>query len=448
MPCPACLTVIWTFITGLVVALVHKITKKSSKPTVDPALLRDHYWSNEPDRTDQTVRDFKIDTSDDVLNDLKDRLSKGRIFNSLPGTNFTYGMRSETLQDIVNYWLNDFDWRRVESELNQLPHFKTTIEGLDIHFVHIKAKQPTRQTLPIILVHGWPGSFVEYVKSIPFLENDFNLVIPSIPGYGFSQAPEKPGCSATHVARIFCKLMKRLGYSKFVYHGGDWGSIIGTKIASMYPNEVLGAHITLPTATRSLGHIIKLGLAHYVPNLVYTESNIIPEQKMTLGSYIKFAWNELGYAHIQATKPDTVGYALNDSPTGLAAYILEKFSTWTNPEYLNRSDGGLYERFTLDELLTNVMIYWINGNITSSVRLYRETLVSALMDKHYVTIPMGISPGRHELMNHSPSFLTGTYPNLIHYNNQLNGGHFLFFEMPQEATDDLKTFIGKLRLVR
>lgn len=318
---------------------------------------------------------------DEVLVNLKQRLSSVRLVDSLEGTNFEYGMRSDVLGKLLAYWSSQYNWRTQEAALNKLDHFKTQVEGLDVHFIRVKPTGQNVKTVhPLMLVHGWPGSFVEYLKVVPLLTKAdkngvaFELIIPSIPGFGFSEASSKTGLNVIHVARIFAKLMTRLGHKKFYYHGNDWGAIIGKALGALLPERVSGLHITLPLIKFTPYVMLKLAVGWLLPSFVF-DSPAIDSAKL-YPPLEKLVWllKETGYAHIQATKPDTIGVALNDSPAGLAAYIIEKFSSWTNKNYVNRPDGGLLEKYSLDDLINNVMVYYITNSITTSARLYKEHL--------------------------------------------------------------------------
>ena len=448
MPCLTLATAVYGIIVAAIVAIVCYTFKKKSPPkaTIDPELYKFHNWAEDLCELEDDIHPFKVEVSDELLNDLKSRLEKTRIQDSLLATAFEYGFRSDTLRQVIDYWINKYDWRKVESEINQFSHFKTNIEGLDVHFVHVMAKNQSKSTVPIIFCHGWPSCFVDFLKGIPVLQDDYDLIIPSIPGYGFSDSPRRRNFHPAHVARIYHMLMDRLGYKKYIFHGEDWGSAIGVRMATMYPNEVIGLHLTSAFARFGFKNLLQMILAHWSPNLAYSDPTILPAQKWTIGGLLKFMLKESGYFHIQATKPDTVGYALNDSPAGLAAYIMEKHSTWTNTSHVSLADGGLFNKFTLDQLITNVMIYWINGNITSSMRMYKESM--SHMDVTPVEVPTGITPGQNEIMNLPKSFLTASFPNLIHYNSSIVGGHFLFLEQPVLLAQDLKEFVQKVSKLR
>ena len=417
---------------------------------------QDHYWGpkawklgDKVPNDDATIEPFIIEVDEKVLVDLKRRLSNTRIQESIPDANFEYGMHSNVLKKVVNHWLNNYDWRKEEKKLNQYPHFKTQIEGLDIHFMHVKPKSTAgKKVVPLMLVHGWPGSFVEFMGIIPHLTEGkdvvFELIIPSIPGYGFSQAAQKRGLNLHHVARIFVKLMKRLGHEKFLYQGGDWGSGIGAKMAAVFPENMIGFHTNFPMVVMGVQDWLRLVAADFgLAKWVFDD----PESEMLrmnpVSRIFKEILRESGYMHLQATKPDTVGAGLNDSPTGLAAYILEKFSSWTNMANIDKPDGGLTEKFNLDDLLTNVMIYWINGNVASSQRLYKESMT--VLENFPIRVPYGVCVGRHELPFSTPkTILKKRIPTLIHYKDAESGGHFLAMEEPKLLADDIRDFYHKL----
>ena len=340
---------------------------------------KDHYWGPKAWQLgspvpgdDATVKPFKIAVEEKVLQDLKQRLDNTRIQDSIPGVNFEYGFPSWQLKKVVDYWSKTYDWRKEEKKLNQYDHFKTQIEGLDIHFMHIKPKLTAgKKAVPLLLMHGWPGSFSEYMGMIPLLTEgpgvNFELVIPSIPGYGFSEASHKAGLGLPHVSRIMLKLMKRLGHEKFLYQGGDWGAAIGAMMAAVFPENMIGFHTNFAFVPMGTRDWLRLIVADFgFPALVFQDPENEVQKMNPISKLVTSILMEFGYSHIQMTKPDTVGAGLNDSPAGMAAYILEKFSTWTNPANTGKTDGGLLEKFTLDQLLTNVMIYWVNGNMASS----------------------------------------------------------------------------------
>lgn len=402
------------------------------------------------------IRKFSIEIDDQELEILRQKLMLSKYHEPLNGVNFQYGFNSRTLMNIVDYWKNTYNWRKCEQELNKYDQYKTQIEGIDIHYVHVKPKNPDGVVLPLLAIHGWPGSFYEYYKTIPLLIDysaeglSFEVILPSIPGYGFSEAPHTEGFNCISAARIFVKLMERLGFKKFFVHGGDWGSIISRTIALMYPEYVRGIHTTLLFPIQPNGPLdtFKYFIANYFPSFMFKTNS----QRAMFNELVsnKSRWElESGYLNLQMTKPDTVGAALTDSPIGLAAYILEKFSTGTNYANIFKQDGGLTEKFTYDELITNVMIYWFSNNITPSMRFYKENLnpIFGILPKYKIgsrkisrKVPAGYAVFPNEIFR-LPKFMAEMiFENLIHYSEKPNGGHFAAMEVPELLADDLKKF--------
>ncbi|XP_074659741.1 epoxide hydrolase 1-like [Tubulanus polymorphus] len=418
--------------------------------------IKTGYWGRDrtkPKLDDEKITQIKITFSDDRLNDLKSRLAQTYFFESLENNNFNYGFRNEKLREVVKYWNEIFDWRKQEKMLNSYNHFKTQIEGISVHFVHIKSKPKAGQTaIPLMMVHGWPGSFYEFYKTIPLLLTQanestdyvFDIVLPSIPGYGYSEAPHQKGFDASDAARVLQNLMKRLGYERFYIQGGDWGSIIVTNMAAMYPDSVKGIHTNMHGGAFSTASVVRQVITWLFPSLV-----LGPEEPAYSSIFSRLP--EMGYAIIQATKPDTVGAALVDSPAGLAAYILEKFSSWTNMDNRDHEDGRVTQKFTMDELLTNIMIYWTSGNITPSLRFYKEYILSLTGDSagstvkdwlHVpVTVPAAFASFPNEFI-HTPIYVTKLkFINLIQVSYMPRGGHFAAFEEPKLVADDVRKFI-------
>ncbi|XP_048452689.1 epoxide hydrolase 1 [Rhincodon typus] len=407
---------------------------------------------------DETVHSFTIETSEEMIQDLHYRMDHTRFTPPLEDSRFQYGFNSSYLRKIMSYWRKDYNWKKQLELLNQFPHFRTRIEGIDIHFVHVKPPHlPQGQTaIPLMMIHGWPGSFYEFYKIIPQLtdpvshglsqQETFEVICPSIPGYGFSEAPRKKGFNSIAAARVFCKLMQRLGFDRFYVQGGDWGSLIATNMAQMKPQNVKGIHLNFfPNARMGLKILPSLLLGQYAPSLVgFTQTDVermYPFVKKNVYDLLK----ESGYMHIQGTKPDSPGCALNDSPVGLAAYILEKFSTWTNKDFRDLEDGGLTRKFSLDELLTNVMIYWVSGSITSSMRLYKENLGADFQNrvdaKVGVYVPAGMAAFPNELMHIPLVWARQKYKKIMTFSYMSRGGHFAAFEEPDLLAEDLRNFV-------
>ncbi|CAH2000397.1 unnamed protein product [Acanthoscelides obtectus] len=390
-----------------------------------------------------------------VLEDLDHRLSNHLPFQDpLEDAKQHYGMNTRLLETIVDHWKTKYNWRERENFLNQYPHFKTKIQGLDIHFVHVKPKETKGlKVVPLLLVHGWPGSFREFLETIPMLTTPqlgrnfvFEVVVPSLPGYGFSDAAVRPGMNPSAIAVIFKNLMARLGFNRYYIQGGDWGSMIVHVMSVLYPDRILGVHQNMCFVNTPIANM-KMFMASVYPSLFMKQEHvnlIYPLSKMY--SYILL---ESGYLHLQATKPDTVGVALRDSPVGLAAYILEKFTTWTNKEWKDLEDGGLTKKYTLTNLLDNVMIYWVNRSITTSMRLYSEAFSSDYYNQQWdrqpiKDVPSGCLRAEHEIA-FSPDFiLEEKYENLVHLKDYDNVGHFAAFQEPELFSKDVYDFVDKV----
>ncbi|XP_078398941.1 epoxide hydrolase 1-like [Cetorhinus maximus] len=407
---------------------------------------------------DEKIHPFTIETSEEMIQDLHFRLDKTRFTPPLEDSRFHYGFNSTYLRKVVSYWRKDYDWKKQLEFLNRFPHFRTRIEGIYIHFVHVKPPHlPQGQTaVPLMMIHGWPGSFYEFYKIIPQLtdpashslseQETFEVVCPSIPGYGFSEAPGKKGFDSIAAARVFCKLMRRLGFHKFYVQGGDWGALISTNMAQMKPENVKGIHLNFfPVSRMGMNILPSLLLGKYLPSLVGFTQNDVKRIYPFVERNVHELLRETGYMHIQGTKPDTPGCALNDSPVGLAAYILEKFSTWTSKDFRDLDDGGLTRKFSLDELLTNVMIYWVTGSITSSMRMYKENMGidfrNRIDAKVGVYVPAGLAAFPNELMHIPLVWAKQKYKKIVTYSYMSLGGHFAAFEEPKLLAEHLQHFV-------
>lgn len=418
--------------------------------------LGEGWWGAgvQPPSEDNKIYSFKVQTSDEEIKDLHERIDRTRYTEPLEDSAFHYGFNSTHLKTVVSYWRHKFDWKKQVEVLNKYPHFKTKIEGLDVHFIHVKPPHRNNQTVvPLMLVHGWPGSFYEFYRILPLLTENcdelaFEVICPSIPGYGYSEAPHKQEFNSLSTARIFLKLMERLGFSQFYVQGGDWGSLITTNMAQMKPQCIKGLHLNMFQSTRGFKVLLSLIIGPYLPFLV----GLSQEDVRRLFPYFEKNFYEIlresGYLHIQATKPDTAGCGVNDSPVGLAAYILEKFSTWTNMKNRDLDDGGLDRKFSLDDLLTNVMIYWTTGSIVSSMRFYKENLKTNLEKrvdyKTGIFVPTGLAAFPCELMHCPKSWAKIRYRNIYSYTFMPRGGHFAAFEEPQLLANDIVQFVKKV----
>lgn len=423
--------------------------------------LTDDWWGEDPKPAsgeDETVHPFKVQTSREVIDDLFRRIDQNRLTDALKDSKFNYGFNSAYMHRVISYWKTQFDWEKQVSVLNQFPHFKTKIEGISVHFIHVKPSgvPEGKSVKPLLMVHGWPGSFYEFYKIIPLLTDPtahglkgeiiFEVICPSIPGYGFSEAPHKQGFNSEAAARIFYKLMLRLGFTEFYVQGGDWGSLICTVMSQLVPSHVKGLHVNMAGVTDfSLSKILSIMFGQYFPSLFGFHEEDVNRLYPFMEKGFYNMMKESGYFHLQATKPDTAGFALNDSPVGLAAYILEKFSTWTNKDYRDLDDGGLERHFSLDDLLTNVMLYWVNGCITPSMRFYKENMGKGLgtqkHEKMPVRVPTGIAAFPHELLHVPRSWAKKKFLNIVSYNYMHRGGHFAAFEEPKLLAEDIQHFV-------
>ncbi|XP_014862842.1 PREDICTED: epoxide hydrolase 1 isoform X2 [Poecilia mexicana] len=429
--------------------LTYAMQRRSKVRTIP---VGDGWWGagEKPLLEDQKIYPFTVETSDEEIEDLHERIDKTRFTDPLEDSGFQYGFNSTYLKKVVSYWRNTFDWKKQVAMLNKYPHFKTKIEGLDVHFIHVRPLQNGDQrALPLMLVHGWPGSFYEFYKILPLLTQNqngiaFEVVIPSIPGYGFSEAPHKKGFNSLAAARIFLTLMERLGFSQFYLQGGDWGSLITTNMAQMRPDCVKGLHLNMCMSNRGFKVLLSIIIGPYLPFLVGLSQEDV---RRLFPFFQKNVWEmlqESGYLHIQATKPDTAGRGLNDSPVSLAAYILEKFSTWTHMKNRDLEDGGLERKFSLDDLLTNVMIYWTTGSIISSMRFYKENFSSnpnnRIDFRTGIFVPTGLAAFPQELMHCPKSWAQIRYQNIVSYTFMPRGGHFPALEEPRLLANDVIQF--------
>ncbi|XP_013165349.1 PREDICTED: juvenile hormone epoxide hydrolase-like [Papilio xuthus] len=436
---------------GLFVIVVTYIcwSALSSGSSQPPKLDPEEWWGPKElkGKQDTSIRPFQVKFTDEMIKDLRSRLKNHRqLVPPLEGVAFEYGFNSKAIEPWLKYWAEEYPFKEREAFLNKYPHFKTNIQGLDIHFVRVKPQVPAGvEIVPLLLLHGWPGSVREFYEAIPILTKQqpgynfaFELVVPSLPGYGFSDAPVRPGVAPGQIAVIFKNLMSRLGFKKFYIQGGDWGSAVASALTVLYPEDILGHHNNFAMA-RNKQAAFKTILGAFIPSLV-VESHLA-SRLYPLSSMFAYLLEETGYAHIQATKPDTVGVSLTDSPSGLLAYILEKFSTWTNLENKLKPDGGLELRFTKEQLIDNLMIYWTTNCITTSMRLYAEETSNKnrqlSLDSHTTTVPTWAFQTKSEMIYQPPSILKTKYLNFLGATVLEDGGHFLALELPQIYANDV-----------
>ncbi|KOC61382.1 Juvenile hormone epoxide hydrolase 1, partial [Habropoda laboriosa] len=427
----------------------------SSSSEIKVPIFSETNWGLKKNTKESTeIRPFKIDVPVSVIEDLKYRLAHRRTYvEPLEDAAWTYGISTKYLNTVLDYWRDKYNWSERQALLNKYPQYKTNIQGLDIHYYHVKPpKDKNFKVLPLLLLHGWPGSVVEFQKIIPMLTKPwpnknfvFEVIAPSLPGYGFSEGAVRQGLTTSQIGIIFRNLMQRLGFEKFYVQGGDWGSVIVSNMAALFPEKIIGVHNNMCSTLAPSNFFWSL-VGSYFPSLVGASEHY--SKFYPLSKVMSKIVEETGYFHIQATKPDTIGAALTSSPDGLAAYILEKFSTWTNATYKKQNDGGLTEKFTLDELLDNVMVYWTTNSITTSVRLYAESFNPAYMalkvERLPVKVPTACAVFPNELLIQPQSLLQDRFPQLIQYNFMPRGGHFAAFEEPRLMAEDIFNFVEKV----
>lgn len=448
-------TTIILLLTSGVAFFFHKNSKTEDIPS-----LPETFWGPEENReASKKIRPFVIDVPEPVIDDLNERLAKRRkLIPSFEGTAWTYGINTNSLKEVLEYWRTKYNWTERQALLNKYSQCITNVQGLDIHFYHVKPHIPTERknitVLPLLLLHGWPGSVVEFQKIFPLLTTPrpdknfvFEVIAPSLPGYAFSQAAVRPGLSPAQMSVIFKNLMLRLGFNKFYAQGGDWGSAIATHLAELFPNNILGIHLNLCINWSKSSLLLRL-IGAFVPSLVVEKEHY--ELLYPLRKHLTVLLQESGYFHIQATKPDTVGTAVAASPVGLAAYILEKFSIGTKREYKFREDGGLLEKYTMDELLDNIMLYWVTNSFTTSARIYYEYFNNVTLKTIDlpVTVPMGYAVFPDEILYQPRSLLRDKFTNLVHLNHMPRGGHFAALEEPVLLVNDVFEFVSTVEDIR
>jgi len=373
----------------------------------------------------EPIERFEVSLDDSVLEDLRSRLARTRFADQIEGTAWEYGMPIDYLRALVAYWRDTYDWRAQEARLNQLEHFRTRIDGQSIHFVH--ARSAHADAFPLLIMHGWPGSVVEFLDVIPRLTDPeahggqvtdaFHVVAPSLPGYGFSEATRARGWDVPRIARAFIGLMSRLGYPRYGAQGGDWGAQIATRIGALDPEHCAAIHLNMPIASR--------------PD---EPGSLSGEEKGDLAAMAQFQREESGYALEQGTKPQTLGLALNDTPAGLLAWIVEKFRAWSD------CDGHPENSFSRDAMITNVMLYWVTQTIPSSLRLYWEHMHGeSSRVPAYVAVPTGVARYPKEMLRYPRSWVERHY-NVTHWAVMPRGGHFAAMEQPTLFVEDLRNF--------
>ena len=393
------------------------------------------------------IRPFTVQVPQAALDDLRQRIAATRWPDRETVTDSSQGAQLARLQTLVRYWGNDYDWRRVEAKLNALPQFVTTIESVDIHFIHVRSKH--KNALPLIITHGWPGSIIEQLKVIAPLtdptnhggsaEDAFDVVIPSLPGYGFSGRPTGTGWDPDHIAQVWAELMKRLGYTRYVAQGGDWGTPVSSAMARQAAPGLVGIHINLPA---TIPPEVASALAGGPP-----PANLSEKERAVLEALMLNAKKgNSAYFVMMTARPQTVGYAINDSPAGLAAWVLVHpgFSQWTYGDDPRQSP-------TRDDVLDNVTLYWLTNSATSSARLYWENgargsvIVAAAQKTGDIDLPVAITVFPDDVYRAPETWARRAYRNLIYFHEVDKGGHFAAWEQPELFAAELRAAFRSLR---
>lgn len=414
-----------------IAATLNQVSRPSTTGT--PIDIDDNQLAN----NGSSITPFEIVVPDAAISDLKTRLQNTRLPDQISETTWEYGTDKTYLTELIDYWENEFDWKEQERTLNEFDHFKTEIDEIEMHFIHQRSEHP--DAIPLMIVHGWPGSISEFSKIIdPLVDpvayggsasDAFHVITPSLPGFGFSSAPTQPGYSPEKIAHILAALMEKIGYQRYAIAGGDWGAIINRYLAFNYPDRLIGLHSNMMLAGPPTDREQRADV-----------TQVEETARAARGAYMQ---NERAYQQIQGSKPQTLGYGLNDSPAGLAAWIVEKFHGWTDMP--QGATGYLDNHFTKDELLTNIAIYWFTGTITSSTRIYYENSKTPIETPlGFINVPTGAAIFPAEIFVTPRAWAEAAY-DLRHWSVMSEGGHFAALEKPDLYLNDLQIFFRLLR---
>lgn len=402
------------------------------------------YAATAADNNSDAIRPFHINVPEAVLEDLHRRILNTRWPDKETVTDQSQGVQRTKLQELVRYWGDGYDWRKTEAKLNALPMFVTKIDGIDIQFIHVKSRNPN--ALPLIITHGWPGSILEITKAIGPLtdpeahggraEDAFDVVVPSMPGYGFSGKPQSTGWDPDRIARAWDVLMKRLGYKHYVAQGGDWGSVIADTMGRQAPAGLLGIHVNMPaTVPADVAKAMEAGDP--------APAGLSAQEKTAYDQLSTFFKKNGAYGAMMSTRPQTLGYALSDSPAGLAAWMYDKFAQWTH------SGGDPEKVLTKDEMLDDITLYWVTNSAVSSARLYWENNnnnFNAVNQKTAeIKVPVAVTVFPGEIYRAPKSWTERAYPKLSYFHEVDKGGHFATWEQPQLFTEEIRAAFRPLR---
>ncbi len=393
---------------------------------------------------DTAIRLFHIAVPEAALTDLRQRIAATRWPDRELVTDQSQGVKLATLQNLVRYWGTEYDWRKAEAKLNALPQFVTRIDGVDVQFVHVKSRHPG--AMPLLITHGWPGSIFELTKIIGPLtdptayggraEDAFDLILPSMPGYGFSGKPQGTGWGPDRIARAWDVLMKRLGYAKYVSQGGDWGSVVASAMARQAPAGLLGIHVNMPAT-------VPADVAKALNNGEPAPSGLTDVEKAAFNSLNDLYKKGGGYAAMMVTRPQTVGYGLADSPVGQAAWIYDKFAAWTY------TDGEPERELSKDDMLDDITLYWLTNTATSSAQLYWENnnnnFNAGNQQTADIALPVAVTVFPGEIYRAPRSWAEKAYRNLIYFNEVDRGGHFAAWEQPELFAAEIRAAFKPLR---
>jgi pimeloyl-ACP methyl ester carboxylesterase len=425
----------YSIIAGIIIAGVLTLQGTSANAQTKPLAATN---------AGQTIRPFKAHIPEaDILN-LRQRIQATRWPDKETVSDQSQGVRLAKIQALVKYWGTGYDWRKAEAKLNALPQFVTTIDGLDIHFIHVRSKNPN--ALPLIITHGWPGSIFELLKTIDPLTNPtayggkaedaFDVVIPSMPGYGFSEKPKAAGWGPDRIAQAWDVLMKRLGYKHYVSQGGDWGSVIADAMGRQQADGLLGIHVNMPAT-------VPAEIAKALQNGEAAPAGLSDKEKAAYKSLNLLYTRGAGYAGMMVTRPQTLAYGLSDSPAGLAAFFYDKFNDWTY------SNGDADKALTKDEMLDDISLYWLTNTAASSAQLYWENnnnnFNAVEQRTAEITVPVAVTVFPGEIYQAPKSWTERSYHNLIYFHEADKGGHFAAWEQPQLFAEELRAAFKTLR---